>query len=194
MTQMWLELARDSVIAPRAAARRLLALRFGQVELLMATLVVTCAGIILAYAALQLGTAPIDAVSARLLGMPLVGALLEFVITVIIGYLTWRIGRLFGGQGAFWDAMLLVVWLNTMLLMLQVAQLAALATVPAIAAALAFVGILWALWAYANFVTELHGFENPFMVLGGVVLTAIVLFFALATLFAILGLTPREGG
>lgn len=194
MAQIWLELARDSLIKPRDAARRLLGLRVRQSSLLMAAVVVTCLGIILAYAAVQLDRTEVDAISAELLGVPLLGALLELAVTLVIGYLTWRIGVLFGGHGAFWDAMLLVVWLNTMLLILQMLQLAALATLPPLAAIVAIFGILWAFWAYANFVTELHGFENPFMVLGGVVLTAIVLFIALAMLFAILGLTPREAG
>ena len=52
--------------------------------------------------------------------------------------------------------------------------------------------VFWALWAYANFVAELHGFKNPAIVLGAVVLTAIVLFFATAMLLAILGITPQE--
>ncbi|MFO1105873.1 MAG: YIP1 family protein [Amaricoccus sp.] len=194
MTQMWLELARDSLVDPREAARRLLALRFGQSALLMAAVVVTCLGIILAYAAIQFDKPDVDAVSAELLGTPLLGALLELAVTLAVGYLTWRIGALFGGRGAFWDAILLVVWLNAMLLLLQTLQLVALATVPFLAGVVALLRIPWAFWAYANFVTELHGFDNRFMVLGSVVLTAIVLFIALAMLFAFLGLTPHEVG
>ena len=51
--------------------------------------------------------------------------------------------------------------------------------------------LLWALWVFANFVAELHGFRNPLMVLGGVILTAIVLVFAISILFAILGVMPQ---
>jgi hypothetical protein len=76
------------------------------------------------------------------------------------------------------------------MVLVQVVQLVALALAPPLAAALAIATILWALWAFANFVAELHGFKNPALVLGGVILTSIVLFFTTAMLLAILGLTP----
>ena len=57
---------------------------------------------------------------------------------------------------------------------------------------LAIVTLVWLVWAFANFVTELHGFQNPMLVLGGVVLTMIVLFFTVAMLLAMLGITPQE--
>ena len=60
-----------------------------------------------------------------------------------------------------------------MLVLIQVGQLVALALLPPLAALLAIVTIFWALWAYANFVAELHGFQNPVIVLGAVVLTVI---------------------
>ena len=77
------------------------------------------------------------------------------------------------------------------MVLIQAAQLVALALLPPLAAVLAIATILWALWAFANFVAELHGFRNPFIVLAVVVLTAIVLFFGTAMLFAILGITPQ---
>ena len=85
-----------------------------------------------------------------------------------------------------------MVWLNAMMVLVQVVQLVALALFPPLAALLAIVTILWAFWAYANFVAELHGFRNALIVLGGVVLTAMVLFFGTAMLLAILGITPPE--
>ena len=191
MTQLWVELAKDSLLRPRVAARRLLRLNVGQAQLLQLAVLVTCLGIILAYAALRLSSGSVDAVSAWVLDTPLLGALVEFGIMAVIAVLTYRVGALFGGTGTFWDAVALVIWLNTMLLLIQIAQLLTLATVPSLAAVLAIFAVFWALWAYANFVTELHGFDNPFMVLGGVILTAIVLFISLAMLFAMFGITPR---
>ena len=64
---------------------------------------------------------------------------------------------------------------------------------PPLAPPVAFFAVFWGLWAFANFVTELHGFNNPMMVLGGVVLTTIVLFIGVAMLLAILGITPSGG-
>ena len=99
--------------------------------------------------------------SAAILGRPLLGAVVQLAALVIVVFLTVRIGRLFGGIGGFWDALALVVWLNAVMVLVQVVQLVALALVPPLAAALAIATILWALWAFANFVAELHGFQNP---------------------------------
>ncbi len=153
-------------------------------------MLVTCVGVVLGYAALLLSPGAVDRVSAAILGRPLVGAMVQLAALVIVVFLTVRIGRLFGGIGGFWDALALVVWLNAVMVLVQVVQLVALALAPPLAAALAIATILWALWAFANFVAELHGFKNPALVLGGVILTSIVLFFTTAMLLAILGLTP----
>lgn len=194
MTRIWGELVGDSLIRPRVAARRVMALRINPLELLMVAVIITCAGIIMAFVATRASSGGLDPVTSRVLNTPLFGAGIELAVMAVIAVLTHRIGVLFGGKGAFLDAVALVVWLNVMLLLIQIAQILALATFPPVAAALSIVGILWAFWAFANFVTELHGFENPFMVLGAVVLTAIVLFIAVAMLLAILGLTPPEVG
>ena len=88
-----------------------------------------------------------------------------------------------------------MVWLNAMLVLIQAGQLVALALVPPLAALLAIAAMFWALWAFANFVAELHGFQNPVIVLGGVVLTGIMLFFGTAhAARRSSGSTPREAG
>jgi hypothetical protein len=162
------------------------------IYLVQAAVMVTCVGIVLGYLAVQLSPEAIDVVSAALLDNPLVGAALQLGAMALIAFLTARIGRLFGGSGELWGAVALVVWLNAMMVLIQAGQLAALAILPPLAAVLAIVTVFWALWAFANFVTELHGFQNPAIVLGGVVLSALVLFFATAMLLAILGITPQE--
>lgn len=190
----WGGLARETLSRPRAAARRLIALDPPLSELIGAALAIACCGILIAYATARLGGQMIDDVSARLLEAPLLAAGLEFAVMLTISWLTWRVGRLFGGAGTLTGATTLVVWLNGLLLVVQALQLVALAILPPLAAALALIGMIWALWAFANFVTELHDFENPLMVMGGVVLTGLVVLIALGLLFAILGLAPHEVG
>jgi magnesium-transporting ATPase (P-type) len=190
----WRDLALETVRRPRAAARRLIDLQLPAAPLLQAALVITCCGILLAYLTTRVGGAQIDPLSARLLSMPLLAAGIEFVMMLVVAWLTWKIGGLFGGKGGLGGAATLVIWLNGLLLLVQAGQLVALALLPALALALALVGMALALWIFANFVTELHDFENPLMVMGAVVLTGIVLLIALGLLFAILGLTPQEVG
>jgi Yip1 domain len=191
-TAMWGQLITDSLLRPRTAARQVLAVPMPGATLLQAAVVVACVGMVLGYAAYRLSPDAVDVVSAAVIGNPLVGMLAQLAVMAVIVFLTVRVGRLFGGTGGLAGALALVVWLNAMMVLIQAAQLVALLLLPPVAALLAVVTIFWALWAYANFVAELHGFQNPFMVLGAVVLTAIVLFFGAAMLFAILGITPQE--
>lgn len=194
MPELWRGIAFDTLSRPRLAARRLIALDLPARDVIAAALVIACCAILLAYATMRMGGEMIDDVSARLLSMPLAAAGIEFAVLMVVAWLTWKVGQLFGGRGTLGGAATLVVWLNAMLLGIQILQLVLLAVLPALAAALALVGMIWALWAFANFVTELHGFDNPFMVLGGVVLTGLLLLIALGLLFAILGLSPHEVG
>jgi hypothetical protein len=189
---MWGELVIDSLIRPRAAARRVLALGVPLAELLQAAVLVTCAGMVLGYLALRASPGAIDAISAAVLASPLVGAAVQLGVLALIVVLTTRIGRLFGGGGDLLGALALIVWLNVMMLLIQVVQLVTLVVVPPLASVLAVITLVWLVWAFANFVTELHGFQNPLLVLGGTVLTMIVLFFTVAMLLAMLGLTPQE--
>lgn len=188
---MWGELLIDSLRRPRAAARRVLDARVPAPQLLEAAALVAIVGVVLGYLALRLSPEALDVVSAAVIHNPLLGVAAQLAVMAVSVFLTVRIGRLFGGKGTTDGALALVVWLNAVMVAIQLVQLAALALAPPLATGLAIATIVWALWAFANFVAELHGFQNPFIVLAVVVLTTIVVFFATAMLAAILGLTPQ---
>jgi hypothetical protein len=189
---MWGQLVIDSLLRPRAAARQVLAAAVPEIVLLQAAIMVTCLGVVLGYAALRMSPEAIDVVMASVLGIPVLGALVQLATMGVVVALTLLVGRLFGGTGSLAGALALVVWLNAVMVLIQAVQLVALAVLTPLAAVLAIATIFWALWAYANFVAELHGFQNPVIVLGAVILTGIVLFFGTAMLLAILGITPQE--
>jgi hypothetical protein len=191
-TEVWAQLIVDSLVRPREAAKRILAAAVPDAQLLQGAVAVACVGMVLGFLAFRMNPDAVDAVSAAIIGNPLVGALAQLAIMAVIVVLTVRIGRLFGGSGGLSGALALVVWLNAMMVLIQAVQIVALALVAPLAAVIALATVAWGLWAYANFVTELHGFQNPFIVMGAVVLTGIMLFFATAMLFAILGITPQE--
>jgi hypothetical protein len=189
---MWGQLVIDSLARPRTAARQVLGLGLSEGPLLQAAVLVTCVGMLLGGLAVRLSPGAVDPVSAAVIRNPLIGAAAQLAIMAVIVVLTVRIGRLFGGQGGVWEALALVVWLDVVMVLIQGVQLVLLLLVPPLAAILAVATLFWAVWAYANFVAELHGFRNPVVVLGAVVVTAIVLFFSTAMLLEILGLTPQE--
>ena len=189
---MWRQLVIDSLIRPRAAARGVLGLGLTPGVLAQAAVAVTSVGIVLGFLALSLTGGTVDPVSAAVLSDPILGAAVQLAIMAATVFLTWRVGRLFGGTGDLLGTFALLVWLNGMMMLVQAAQLAALALLPPLAALLVLATAFWALWAYASFVAELHGFQNPFLVLGGVLLTILVLFFSLGMLFALFGVVPQE--
>lgn len=189
---MWGKLIADSFLRPRAAARQVLAQLPTMPVLLEAALAVTAVGMVLGFAAFRMAPDAIDSVSATVLRMPLLGAAAQLAVMIVVVLLTVRVGRVFGGTGGVQGALALVVWLNSMMVLLQAVQLVALALVPMVAAAIAIVSIVWVLYAFACFVAELHGFRNTAVVLAGVLATSIVLMFGVAMLAAILGITPQE--
>ena len=194
LPRMWVQLVIDSLRRPRSAARQVLALDLEPAILLQGALVTACLGMVLGYLALVLSPGAIDAVSTMLLDNPLLGAAMQLAVMAAAVALTARVGGLFGGSGNLRGALSLVVWLNVMMVILQTLQLVALVLVPPLAAVIALATLFWALWAFANFVAELHGFGNPLLVLAGILLTLIVLFFGFAMLLAILGIMPRGAG
>jgi hypothetical protein len=192
--RMWGQLVIDSLLRPRLAARRVLALGLGPVVLLQAAVLTACLSTLLGYIALVLNPGAIDGISQALLAQPLRGAALQLAVMMLGAGLMARIGMLFGGTGSIGGALALLVWLNTVMVLLQAVQLVALIVLPPLAVLIALATLLWAVWTFAGFVAELHGFGNTLLVLAGTVLALMVLFFSLAMLMAILGFSPRGAG
>ncbi len=191
--EMWGQLVIDTLVRPRAAARRVIDSAVPQFYVLQGALLVTCLGMVTNYIALRMFRVTVDPVTATMLQNPFIGAFEQLLFLFVTVVLTVRIGRLFGGKGEFWDGLTLVVWLNLVAVLVEAAQLVVVGVMPSIetlVVVVAFAPLVWLAWIYANFVTELHGFQNPFFVLGAMVLTALVLFFVVAMLLSMLGFVP----
>ena len=182
----------DSVLRPREAARRLFALGLSFEQLAQGAVLVACAGTVLVYAAGRLLPAPAGADFAQMASAPLLTAALSLVELAVLVALVTRVGRFFGGVGDMLGGFALVVWLNVVVLILLALVLLTALLVPPLAVLLALAILVWMLWAPAQFVAELHGFQNAVVVLAGMVLAMLVLFLALNLLFAVLGILPQE--
>ena len=189
---MWGRLVIDSLLRPREAARRLFALGLSFEQLAQGAVLVSCAGTVLIYAAGRLLPAPANADFAQMAGAPLLTAVLSLVELAVLVALVTRVGRFFGGVGDMLGGFALVVWLNVVILILLALVLLTALVVPPLAVLIALAMLFWMLWAPAQFVAELHGFQNAVVVLAGMVLAMLVLFLALNLLFAILGIPPQE--
>lgn len=132
--------------------------------------------------------AAIDPLTARVLGMPLVGAAAQFAFLGVIIGLIYRVGRMFGGQGDLIGSAKVVIWINAIMLMIQFVQLLLLFITPALAAVLAFLTIFWLIWAFAAFIGALHDFSNTVLVIAGIFVVAMIVFFTLGMLATLLGI------
>tara|TARA_Y100000739_G_C20594316_1_gene459534 strand:+ start:1494 stop:2003 length:510 start_codon:yes stop_codon:yes gene_type:complete len=111
--------------------------------------------------------------------------LATFVLTllmIIMIFLTFYIGKMFGGIGALRDTIGLVIWLQTTMILLQVIQLMLIPLLPNIAMALGlFAGVIF-FWIYVNFIKVLHGFNSIGKVFFGVIGSMIGVIFAFSLL------------
>ena len=106
-------------------------------------------------------------------------SVLSLMIMIMI-FLTFYIGRFFGGIGKLNNTIILVVWLQSTMIALQVVQLILIPLLPNIAMVLGLIsgGIFF--WIYVNFILVLHGFRSIGKVFFGVIGSMIGVIFALS--------------
>jgi hypothetical protein len=182
-SDMWGEILTDSILRPRLAAKRVLALPLPPRAVVEAAVAVASLGVVLGFAAVRLAGGGIDPLSAAMLSRPLLGAAVQIAVMAGIAFLAWGIGARLGGRGDALGAAKVVVWLNAVTLVIQAFQL--------VARFMALATLLWLFWAFANFTAELHDFTSPFIVLGVTVLTAVGLVLGLALVATLLGVSPE---
>jgi hypothetical protein len=177
-------LVRETLRDPRRTARRLMALNLPPQAAWLGAAVIAALSAILTHltfgvlAARQGQTAPLPA--------PLMTAAFQYAVLVATVLGVHQIGRRFGGQGRFEDALLLIVWLQFILVCVQAAQLLALVVVPPLADLLSLGGLVLFLWLLTAFVAEVHSFASMGRVFAGIIGSLILLAMGLAILVNIL--------
>ncbi|GAA5069131.1 YIP1 family protein [Maritalea mobilis] len=191
-----LRLARDTISNPREGAVTVLSFApTTQVLWLMFAIVVVIS--------LLLGE--VVALLAELPGNgPLTGPLQNSVISLglvqaaflfIMAHAMHRIGRVFGGNGRFEEALLLVIWLQFIFNLLQLVQIGALLIIPPVAGLITILAIALFFWLLVNFVSVLHGFTSLGLVFAMTVVSGFAILFALSLILTMLGLaTVPTGG
>lgn len=178
---------------PEAAAGVLMGSRLPMQARWMALFLAVSLSAMLAWLSSQLFPLPEgEAVAVLSLTMqPLVMASMQLCAIVIAAGLMAAVGRLCGGQGNFADALLLTVWIEVVLLVLQAVQIVATVILPPFAGLLGILAVALFLWLTVHFTKALHGFRSGFKVLVGIVATAFLAGFALSVIAAALGLFPE---
>lgn len=167
-----IQLARLTLEDPRAATRALLAEGVPMPARTAGLLLVAVVSALLASLQLGLNPQPMDPVSALMLASPFRAAVVQWAFLALSVLLIHRVGRAFGGRGSFADSLLVVVWLQVLMLVVQALQLVTGILIPPLGGLIGLAGLVLFLWLMTCFIAELHGFASRGKVFLGMVVTA----------------------
>lgn len=178
-----LQLARLSLMAPQEAARKLLTLTIPRQLLWQMMALVVVLSVLLAWVNLALTPSNLEVVGADILGpSPFSFVLLVAGSMIIMVFGVWLIGRLFGGSGRFDDVLLLVIWLQALMLLLQIVQSVLILVLPGLAGIAGLLSLGLLAWLLTNFTAVAHGFSS----LGRVFVMIIAVFFGISLGFSLI--------
>lgn len=121
---------------------------------------------------------------------PLMMAASQLVAIIVMAGLASAIGQAFGGCGSFADALLIVTWIETVILVLQAAQVATMLLFPLIASLLSVAALALFFYLMVAMIKALHGFESTAKVVIGMVATMLGFVFVLSFVMGMLGIMP----
>jgi len=187
MLKQLLALARLTLHAPRAACDLLLADVPERGELLrMATLVVVLSTLFSGILVELFGPPPLEPM-AGVLTSPILYAVMQFMVLMITTIAVFVIGRMFGGHGSFDEALLLMVWLQFYMLLVQVGLFAVTYLSNGATNPLNLGVYFYFIWLMVVFVAALHGFRSYWAVFAGLLASSMAISFVVVVLLAILG-------
>lgn len=178
---------------PRRTAQLVLNLQVPLAARWIGLLLVSVMSALLLHISFALQPSEIQGAFGPLMVSPMVSAGFQAAVLLITTVAVYQIGRAFGGQGRFYDALLLIVWLQFVLICVQVVQVVMFLVLPLAADVLGLVALALFFWLLTNFVAELHGFASLAMAFLGILVAMVAMAFLLAFLLALI-LGPRMGG
>ncbi len=186
-----LRLARDTISNPREGAETVLSLAPPREALIyMFALVVVVSIFLGEVGALFTGPTPEGLLTGR---SPIWLGLVQAAFLFAMMHAVHRIGQWFGGNGAFEEAALLVIWLQFILILLQVLQVIVIVAMPAFIGLIAVISIGVFFWLLVNFIAVLHGFTSLGMVFLMTLGSGFSIIFLLSLVLTLLGLVPDPG-
>lgn len=177
-----LSLARFTVQNPREGARRVMQANLPVAARWAALALMAVASAMLAHLAFALMPAQVRQAMDGAMSSPFSSAMLQGTLMLVSVFAIHYIGRFFRGTGRFEDALILMVWLQFILLILQVVQIVVQVLLPPAAVLVGYVSVGLFLWLLSNFVAELHGFRSVVKTLLSVIVILILIGFLLAML------------
>lgn len=122
---------------------------------------------------------------------PMVLAAMQLGAVILTAALMAGVGGLMGGNGRFEDALILTVWIEAVLMLVQAAQLVLLVVLPGLAALLSMIAVVLFFVLLVQFTKVLHGLRNGWGVLFAMIAAMFALGFVLSFIAAAFGLFPE---
>ncbi len=186
-----LRLTRDTITNPREGAETVLSLAPPREALIYMFAFVVVLSILLGdLVALMTGPITEGPLAGR---SPMMLGLIQAAFLFIMIHAVYRIGRLFGGTGAFDEAALLVIWLQFIFVLVQVVQVFALLLIPPLIGLITVAALGLFFWLLVNFIAVLHGFTSLGTVFMMTIASGFAILFALTFILALLGFAPDPG-
>ncbi|MFX0541051.1 Yip1 family protein [Roseovarius sp. S4756] len=191
-----IDLFRQTLTAPRAAADRILSMDLPRDWLWMALGLMGVLNGIVYSLVLQMGdpqetaTAPMMPAalqSPMLFTLFLLGALILTVLT-----LTW-VGRAMGGTGHMPQILALIAWMQLLRLAVQIALVVLMLALPLAGLILVVVASIWGLVILVVFVDRAHEFGNVFKAAGVIVLGFVGMLVGMSIILGLLGALVMGG-
>ena len=128
--------------------------------------------------------------TSGLLAMPIATGAIQLGVLLASIYVIYFVGRGFGGTGSVEETTLLMAWLQFVMVCVQVVQTVFLLIAPALGGMIGILAVALFLWLLTNFVAVIHGFKSLGQVFAMILVSMIVIAFALSILLSIIGFTP----
>lgn len=129
------------------------------------------------------------------MGIPVLSPLARVALQtggmVLTAWLVATVGRAFGGQGDFPDALLIVIWLEFLLLVAQAIQIVLMLIFPFLGSILGIMALVVVAWLSVQMIKALHGFSSAALVFIGLLAAALVTLIFLTVMAGALGLMPQ---
>lgn len=179
-----LSMARFTLQSPRQGARMVIEADVPVPARWVALVLAAILSALLAHVSFGLMPAEVRGQMGQSMQNPVGTAAFQAALMLVVAHLMHWVGRWFGGKGSFADALMLMVWLQFILLVLQAIQIIVQVVLPPLTDVVAMLSVVIFLWLITNFIAELHGFSSIGKTFLGVLGVMLALGFALALLLA----------
>jgi hypothetical protein len=175
-------LARLTLQDPAAGVRSLLSMGVPLPARTAGLLLVAVCSALLLHLGFLFMPASGDPIAQFMSQSPFRSAIIQWLILAMTVLCIFQIGLAFGGTGTLTDTILVVVWLQLIMLVVQLAQLLAMALFAPLAGLVNLAGLVLFFWLFTSFIAALHGFASRWAVLAGIIGSG----FAIATVLAVI--------